>query len=507
MGLALFIIFALLAVGALGTSLYFSVEAIRNKVIKIDTKLLLKKLLICGGAFVVSLTMMFISIYWWNHFNPKIEDLLATIFGAPLFSLFAYVSLHSFLLHYYAKMIDDNFSKKLFIALMVSFPLMFAFVLLLSNGFADYLNKTSPLMSGINFETGWNNPLDGHPNIAFYALCILSGAVYVYFYCDHKFFLKYGKHGYLESTFLIAFPAGILGARIWYVVGAYHQEFEGATIGQMLDMTKGGLTILGGAITGIVVGVLWFLWRNRKLSIWFAVDTIVPAILIAQAVGRWGNFFNIEVHGEQVSEVYWRWLPKIIYNNAHFSDAAGYAAPGQLFPPLFFVECLTNLLGFFVIAHLFGILWKKYLKPGDLAFGYIVWYGMTRVLLEPLRHPAYQMNTWSWIWSIAFLIIGMLCIGGNHLIRNIIAKKKNIYEPLPNEKKRGIIGTAVTSVVAIALVAIGLSMMMTTKFLPVLELNKFNVGLIFLFSGIAVAMLLMIYVSYLFNEKKEAVNE
>lgn len=503
MGLVLFILFAISSVSSLGVSLYFVRETIKNKIIKIDINLLFKKLIIVGLIFIVSLTIMFISIYWWNHLIPRVEDLLATIFGAPFFGLFLYTSLHSFLLHYFCKMIDNGVDKKLFICLMVSFPLMLVFLFLLSNGFADYLNKTAPLINGINFETGWNNPFKGHPNLTFYALCILSGAIYVYFYCDHKFFLKYGKHGLLESTFLVAFPAGILGARIWYVVGVYNEQYKGASIGQMLDMTKGGLTILGGAITGIIVGVLWFMYVHRnRLSILFAVDTIVPSILIAQAVGRWGNFFNLEVHGELVNETYWRWLPKIIFNNSHFSESAGLATSGHLFVPLFFVECLTNLLGFFVITHLFGVCLKKYLKPGDLAFGYIVWYGMARVLLEPLRYVDYQMNTWSWIWSVAFLIIGMFLVGINHLIRTLIEKRNNTYKPLPYEKKRGLIATIIISLTFLSFIAIGLTMMLTTKFVPVLEFNQFNTGLIFLFSGIAISMLLMIYIPYMFNQEE-----
>ena len=136
---------------------------------------------------------------------------------------------------------------------MVAFPVMFLFIFLLSNGFADYLNKTLPLVNGLSFTEGWVRPGYGKTNIAFYALCIISGAVYTYLYSDHKMYIEYGKHGILESTFLVAFPAGIIGARLFYVLGMW-DEFKGDFI-KMINMTDGGLTVLGGAITGIVVGV------------------------------------------------------------------------------------------------------------------------------------------------------------------------------------------------------------------------------------------------------------
>ena len=157
----------------------------------------------------------------------------------------------------------------------------------------------------------------------------------------------------------------------------------------MFAIWEGGLTILGGAITGIVVGVAWFLWRNKGYNIWLAIDIIVPTILVAQAVGRWGNFFNCEVHGIAMSSEYWKWLPKFILFNSQYSSVSGFAEAGQIYVPLFFIEFVANLLGYFVLAHLFGVKLRKYTQLGDLAFGYVMWYGMTRVLMEPLRDIIY----------------------------------------------------------------------------------------------------------------------
>ena len=103
-------------------------------------------------------------------------------------------------------------------------PFMMIFFFIFTDGYAAYW--TYPLVNGINFDSGFVSPDSSvSPNIAWYALCILGGALFVYFLCDHKMYIQYGKHGLFESTFLVAFPAGILGARLFYVIGNWNLEF------------------------------------------------------------------------------------------------------------------------------------------------------------------------------------------------------------------------------------------------------------------------------------------
>ena len=115
------------------------------------------------------------------------------------------------------------------------------------------------------------------------------------------------------DCFLAASSSAFIAASIWSSIPWYK--------GFMI--WEGGLTILGGAIMGIAVGVAWFMWRNKGYSIWIAVDLIVPTILLAQAIGRWGNFFNCEVHGVEMSEQAWSWLPTFIFKNIHFGLGNG----------------------------------------------------------------------------------------------------------------------------------------------------------------------------------------
>lgn len=499
----LFIVSAVLALFALGFGLFLTIQFVRNRIPPVPFNKLIIRLLVVIGVFTLMFATMMISIYLWKDIKPKAYELTAAIVGGLLVGFLGSVSLFSFILHYYgggeAKGITKEFDKWLFMALMAAFPLFLISIFFLTDGFARFV--TYPLVNGISFTHGFVTPADGvNPNIAFYALCILSGAIYVYFLCDHKFYLQYGKHGILESTFLVAFPAGILGARIFYVIGNWH-EFANREWYSMFMIWEGGLTILGGALTGIVVGVAWFMWRNKGYNIWLAVDIIVPTILIAQAVGRWGNFFNIEVYGQLSSIDNWWWLPRFIVMN-YSVDSNGIAlADNMMHVPLFFIECITNLLGYFVLAHVFGIALRKHTELGDLAFGYIIWYGLTRLFMEPLRDADFNMGNngyWSWIWSLAFVIGGSLAIGVNHLVR-YLKNKKDV------NKLAKIIETAAVGVVALTFIVVGAVMMSSSSFSKELVLNKFNWGLILLALGVASAFGLLITLPPLFIKKKEVV--
>lgn len=481
-GLILFIIAALIVVGCLGYLLYLTITLVRSPMFEVNYQKTLQKYAIFAGGFVLGLVLLFIAIPLWNNWKVAGLEWACIIIGALFTGALGVVSLETFIIHYYGKNLPEKLNKWLFIILMVAFPLMFVFVFILSDGYALHLSY--PLINGISFTGGVPTPETGGANLTFYALCILSGAVYAYLISDHKFYIQYGKHGILESTFIVAFPAGIIGARIFYVIGNWH-EFASDPV-TMFYIWKGGLTILGGAIVGIVAGVAWFMWRNKGYNIWLAVDIIVPTILLAQAVGRWGNFFNCEVHGVLADENSWKWLPLIVFKNAHFSSTSGWAPEGQLFVPLFFIESLVNLLGFFVLSHVFGKALRKYTELGDIAFGYLIWYGLTRTLMEPLRDSAYNMGTngyWSWFWSMIFMIVGTLLIVGNHTIHRIKKKKEGTFVV----KNSALLSSTIESIaffsLGLSLMIVGVLLMGGFSFTPEISFNPYNVGIILLVIG------------------------
>ncbi len=523
--MVLAIIFLVLFAICAGISIYLSVTLVKTPMIEVNYK----GFLIKSGAFVVGAAISFLvaafglamwtnaTLDFWHGFQLAAGSLLfaATFFGA----------VNCFIIHYYGRNIPELLDKWLFRAIIIGFCAALVMFFVFTNGLAPYL--AYPFYNGISFTKGLVRPNDGLATyIAFYAICILSGAILVYFICDHYMYKEYGQHGILESTFFVAFPAGIIGARIGFVIGEWATKFDYGhkmttlnlfgneiPVWAPLAIWEGGLTVLGGAIVGIIVGVAWYMWRNKGKSIWIIFDIALPLILVAQAIGRIGNFFNCEVHGVIQNVDGWKWLPEIIWRNAQYStadEAPNLIGTDQLYVPLFLIEAVANLLGFFVLAHLFGKKLRKYLEFGDVGFGYLIWYGLTRLFMEPLRYGAFNMGPdgyWSWFWSMAYVAAGVLLIVGNHIVRNYLRKKNNTFFVRENDKKVGLIGSIAILAVGGALTVVAISLMATSTFAPVMGYRQFNIGIMFLVVGIAILLGLGISIPTFINGLKGQTNE
>ena len=507
--MVLAIIFLVLFAVLTGISIYRSVNLVKSPMIEINYRdFLMKNALFVGGA-VISFLVASFGFYMWLGASPDALHVVELVIGALLFSASLLIAINVFIIHYYGRNIPEKLDKWLYRLMMIGFSVATVFFFVWTNGLAPYL--TYPVVNGISFTKGLVSPDSGNsPNLAFYAICILSGAILVYFLCDHFMYKEYGQHGIYESTFFIAFPAGIIGARIAYVVGNWNQEFAGQPFWHVFAIWEGGITILGGAIAGIVAGVLWFIWRNKGKSIWIAFDMVLPAILIAQAIGRWGNFFNCEVHGILDSVENWKWLPEIIWRNAIYSSTSGLAPEGQIYVPLFFIEAVVNLFGYFFLAHLFGKALRKYTELGDVGFGYIIWYGLTRVFMEPLRSTNYQMGNngyWSWVWSMIFVFVGTLLIVINHVVRSLLRKKNDTFSVKPYDITLGAIASSIIVVLGGALIAVGVYLIANNEYIAIVAYNGFHIGLILLVLGLSVLLCLGISLPILINgiNKKQSV--
>ena len=355
-----------------------------------------------------------------------------TYFGIILFSLFLYILATSLVYILYIKRLENTKARKYLKWIMwISIPLVILFLLLFEEGIAPFLQY--PLANQILFSSNGVELIysvgkyqtEGFSlSIAFYAIFIILGACLVLYICDYQIYKKYGNHGLITACFFIAFPCGIIGARAWYVIGDWYRFADNPI--SMFYIWDGGLAIMGGAIFGVIAGVTFMIIRKiynprfKKIDYFLLIDFIVPTILVAQAIGRIGNFFNTEVHGEAVSIAAWSFLPTFIKNNMHYSSSAPDLGPDQIYVPLFLVEAIVNLVGYFVIEfgirHLFGInklLKHDYHANGSCVGWYIAWYGATRAILEPMRYSAYNMGddgNWSIISAYWMIGIGLFIV-------------------------------------------------------------------------------------------------
>lgn len=283
----------------------------------------------------------------------------------------------------------------------------------------------------------------GPLEITFYACCILLGALFSLGFT----MLRMKQKGYnprdIENLFLIAFPAGLVGARLWYCIAQSHEfvrydaagnyhfglsllscigvEFNNAT-SQFQFNGLSGLAIQGGVVLGVLVGVMFVIKYRKHMKLFDIADAAVPSILIAQAIGRWGNFFNQEVYGKPVPAKYWSWLGQWFIDQMTIPEAGIEA--GEIANPLFLIEGCINVVGFLILFVVLGILLKKYVLPGVVTFSYFIWYGIVRVIMEPLRNSKFIMSpnesfSTSQFVAILFIVFGVVavsCIYINHYV-------------------------------------------------------------------------------------------
>lgn len=370
-----------------------------------------KNILAKGVIFVLSSLATMLTLAMASG-NGSMGGLVLVIIGGLVFFMSIATFLLSFVVHFYKFKPVNYLVRKSFLVVIFSGIIALITIFLLLDGFVYLDIITFPLMNKIYFNKA------NDTGIAFYALFILAGALVSYFLSDHEIYKKYKRHGLLENVFYVAFPAGIIGARIWYVIGEWH-TFKDDLI-RIFYVWEGGLAIMGGALLGIIVGVLFVKFKRKEISLLYTVDVVIPTILLAQAIGRWGNFFNQEVYGFKLANMDgYFFLPEFIKRNMFIE--------GSYRVPLFFIEGVVNVLGFFVLRYGIGEGLKKWKLPLDIAFGYATWYGLTRVVMEPLRDPLYNMGqngSWSYIWGIVFAVAGILAIVINHLIHHFAKNKK-----------------------------------------------------------------------------------
>ena len=188
----------------------------------------------------------------------------------------------------------------------------------------------------------------------------------------------------------------------------------------ILRVWEGGLAIQGGVIFGALVGILYLKKMYPEQKILHFVDIVVPNILIAQAIGRWGNFFNQEVYGDYINVNKLKYLPSFIENNLRLPECFDY----EIVQPLFLYESLLTTLGFILITIVLRRLWKNR-AHGSLGALYLAYYGIVRIILEPFRQEEYIMRIWGNI-SQSVMMSALFIVAGITLLLVLNIRKKMV---------------------------------------------------------------------------------
>ena len=240
----------------------------------------------------------------------------------------------------------------------------------------------------------------GGLQIHMYAVCIIIGAFIAYLLGQYNF----KKLGYsseiLSDYFFGVLMTGIIGARIWYVIFMW-KELYASHPEEIIAIWHGGLAIHGGIIAGILV--VYFYTKKYKMKFLKTLDISVVGIIIAQAIGRWGNFFNQEAFGKLTTKaaLIKQRIPNFIIEGMYID--------GAYYQPTFLYESVWNLIGFIIMLFLRR---TKKLKVGYLTGFYLIWYSLGRCFIEYFRSDSLMLGNIkvAQLISLSLIVIGIIVI-------------------------------------------------------------------------------------------------
>jgi prolipoprotein diacylglyceryl transferase len=213
-----------------------------------------------------------------------------------------------------------------------------------------------------------------------YALCIILGIVVAIWLGERRWVARGGKAGEVSDLAMWMVPFGLIGGRLYHVVTDWELYFgEGKSPVTALYVWRGGLGIWGAIALGIVG--LWIGARLRGIKLLPMLDALAPGVLVAQAIGRWGNWFNQELYGRP-TDLPWGLEIDVAHRPVQYLDVA-------TFHPAFLYECLWNLGAFALLIWLDR---RFRLGHGRVVALYVVFYTAGRGWIENLRIDDVQMD-------------------------------------------------------------------------------------------------------------------
>lgn len=250
-------------------------------------------------------------------------------------------------------------------------------------------------------------------SIAYYGIVIVTGMMIAIWIAQREA-KRTGQNPeqYLDLA-MIGIAAGILGARIYYVIFAW--DYYKDDLLSIFNIRQGGLAIYGGIIGGAVT--LLVVAKRKKIPAPVLLDVAGMGVIIGQLMGRWGNFMNREAHGA-VTDTFLK---------MGLQDASGVVT---YYHPTFLYESVWNLIGF-IGLHFFS---KKRKFDGEVFLAYVAWYGLGRVWIEGLRTDSLYLFSTGIRVSQLVAAVSFLAAAG--ILAWVLVKKKPARESLYVNRKR-----------------------------------------------------------------------
>lgn len=250
-----------------------------------------------------------------------------------------------------------------------------------------------------------------------YALCIIAGIIVAMAVSLRRYSARGGNPETVWDAALVIIPAGIIGGRLYHVITDHQKYFgEGKNPWQAFNITAGGLGIIGAVTLGALA--VWVMMRRKGLPMAPFADAVAPSVILAQGIGRLGNYFNQELYGAETDVP---WALDIYYR---VNEAGQYApltgrSTGEVIAsvhPTFLYELIWNVAVFFVL------IWadrRFRLGHGRVFWLYVAGYTLGRFFIEFMRRDeanlilGLRVNTWvSAILFITAVVIFLMLRNG-----------------------------------------------------------------------------------------------
>ena len=239
----------------------------------------------------------------------------------------------------------------------------------------------------------------GNLNIHWYSIFITLGVVVAYVLIIKESKKQKINLDDINDIIFNSLLVGFIGARLYYVL--FNMSLYTKNPLDIFKIWNGGLAIHGGIIFGLLALILTC--KKKNINIIKMTDIAVPGLIIAQAIGRWGNFVNQEAHGPITSlkELTSLHLPNFIIEGMYINN--------NYYHPTFLYESIWNIIGFIIMIVLRK---TKKLKLGFLSGIYLIWYGIGRFFIEGARTDSLMFFSLkvAQLMSIVFIIIGCILI-------------------------------------------------------------------------------------------------
>lgn len=235
-------------------------------------------------------------------------------------------------------------------------------------------------------------------DIMWYGVLIGSGIVLAFILAYFNAKKKGLSFDNLIDMFLIAFPCAIIGARAYYVIFEWNNYKD--NLFDIFNIRQGGLAIHGGLIGAFLAAFIYT--RVKKINFLAYADLVAPSIILAQGIGRWGNFMNSEAHGGPVSKEFISNFPTFIQRGMFIN--------GQYYHPTFLYESIWDIL---ICIVLVVILYKvKRGYEGVVISSYMILYSLGRFFIEGLRTDSLMFLGLrvAQLISLAGIILGVIFI-------------------------------------------------------------------------------------------------